>query len=150
MRAVIQRVKEASVVIEEQTFSSIGPGLVVLAGFEDADTPQTVERVCGKIVNMRIFSDSDGKMNLSVRDAGGELMAISQFTLYAATRKGNRPSFIRAARAEVSRPLYDAFVEKLGDLSGKPVTTGIFGADMKVALVNDGPVTIIIDTSYLE
>jgi D-tyrosyl-tRNA(Tyr) deacylase len=150
MRIVIQRVSEAAVIIDGQTFSRIGRGLVILAGFEQADTPASIDRLCAKIVNMRIFSDKEGKMNLSVKDVSGALMAVSQFTLYAATRKGNRPSFIRAAPPEISRPLYDAFVRKLEEISGTPVATGVFGADMKIALINDGPVTIVMDTQHSE
>ncbi|MDR1866411.1 MAG: D-tyrosyl-tRNA(Tyr) deacylase [Bacteroidales bacterium] len=150
MRAVIQRVSEASMMIEGKIFSKSGRGLVVLAGFEATDTQETIDRLCAKIVRMRIFSDAGGKMNLSLLDTGGEIMAVSQFTLFADARKGNRPSFVRAAPPEISRPLYDAFVRKLEQLSGKPVATGIFGADMKVSLVNDGPVTIVVDTEHRE
>jgi len=119
---------------------------MVLVGFENIDTEKTIDWLCAKIVNMRIFSDAEGKMNLSILDVGGEILAVSQFTLHASTRKGNRPSFIRAAPPSVSEPLYDTFVKRLGELLGKPVATGVFGADMKVALVNDGPVTIVMDT----
>ena len=150
MRVVIQRVSEASVTIERKIHSAIGHGLVILVGFEDGDTRKSIDWLCAKIVNLRIFSDSEGKMNLSVLDVCGEILAVSQFTLHASTRKGNRPSFIRAAAPAVSEPLYHTFVKRLGDLLGKPVATGIFGADMKVALVNDGPVTIMMDTENLE
>jgi D-tyrosyl-tRNA(Tyr) deacylase len=150
LRAVIQRVSEASVTIDGKIHSAIGPGLMVLAGFEDGDTEKSIDRLCSKIVNMRIFSDAEGKMNLSALDAGGEILAVSQFTLYASTRKGNRPSFIRAAPPAISEPLYNTFVKRLGELLGKTVATGIFGADMKVALVNDGPVTIVMDTENPE
>jgi len=150
MRVVIQRVSEASVVINGQTFSSIGHGLMILVGFEDVDTEKQIDWLCAKIVNMRIFSDAEGKMNLSVLDTGGEILTVSQFTLHASTRKGNRPSFIRAAPPSVSEPLYDKFVERLGELLGKPVATGVFGANMKIALINDGPVTIVMDTENLE
>jgi D-tyrosyl-tRNA(Tyr) deacylase len=146
MRIVIQRVVEAVVNIDGREFSRIGRGLVILAGFEQSDTPASIDRICAKIVNMRIFSDGAGKMNLSVNDVSGELMAISQFTLYADTRKGNRPSFVHAAPPEISRPLYEVFVRNLEEISGKPVATGIFGADMKIALINDGPVTIVMDS----
>ncbi|MDR3095199.1 MAG: D-tyrosyl-tRNA(Tyr) deacylase [Bacteroidales bacterium] len=146
MRAVIQRVSEASVSIEGKPVSRIGKGLVVLAGFAVADTQATIDWLCAKIINMRIFSDKEGKMNLSVQDIQGELLLVSQFTLYAATRKGNRPSFIHAAPPEISVPLYDAFVRKMEELCGHPVATGVFGANMQVALVNDGPVTIVMDT----
>jgi D-tyrosyl-tRNA(Tyr) deacylase len=150
MRVVIQRVSGASVTIGGKVYSEIGNGLLVLAGFENSDTEKALEWMCAKLVLMRIFSDAEGKMNLSVLDVGGEILAVSQFTLHASTRKGNRPSFIRAAPPSVSEPLYNAFAERLSELLGKPVATGIFGADMKVALVNDGPVTIVIDTEKPE
>jgi len=150
MRVVIQRVSEASVTIDSKVHSKIGQGLMVLAGFESADTEKNIDWVCAKIVNMRIFSDAEGKMNLSVLDVGGEILAVSQFTLHASTRKGNRPSFIRAAPPSISVPLYDTFVKRLSEQLGKPVASGIFGADMKVALVNDGPVTIVMDTELLD
>ena len=150
MRIVIQRVSEASVSIEGKIHSAIGRGLLVLAGFEDADTEKNIDWLSAKIVNMRIFSDNEGKMNLSALDVDGEILIVSQFTLYAATRKGNRPSFIRAAPPAISEPLYNCFVKRLSELLGKPVAAGIFGADMKVALVNDGPVTIVMDTENLE
>jgi len=150
MRVVIQRVSEASVTIDRKIHSKIGHGLMILVGFEAADTEKSIDWLCAKIVNMRIFSDAEGKMNLSVLDTCGEILAVSQFTLHASTRKGNRPSFIRAAPPMVSEPLYHAFVNHLGELLGKPVAAGIFGADMKVALINDGPVTIELDTENLE
>ena len=150
MRAIIQRVSEASVTINEKVFSSIGHGLLVLVGFEDGDTEKSIDWLCSKIVNMRIFSDVDGKMNLSVLDVDGEILTVSQFTLHAFTRKGNRPSFIRAAPPTVSEPLYNKFVKRMCELLEKPVATGVFGAYMKVALVNDGPVTIMMDTENLE
>ncbi len=150
MRIVIQRVSEASVTIDGKVFSSIGQGLLVLVGFESQDDLKSVDWLCGKIVNMRIFSDKEGKMNLSVLDVGGEILVVSQFTLHASTRKGNRPSFIKAAPPEISNPLYETFVDRLGELLEKPVAAGIFGADMKVSLVNDGPVTIVVDTANLE
>jgi len=150
MRVVIQRVSEASLTIEKKVYSAIGNGLMVLVGFEDGDTETIIDWLCAKIVNMRIFSDTEGKMNLSILDVGGEILAVSQFTLHASTRKGNRPSFIRAAAPIVSEPLYNTFVKRLGEMLGKPVVSGIFGADMKVALVNDGPVTIVMDTENLE
>ena len=145
MRVVIQRVSRASVTIEGKIFSEIGQGLMILVGFEESDTEKSMDGLCAKIVHLRIFSDGDGKMNLSVVDVCGEILVVSQFTLHASTRKGNRPSFIRAAPPAVSEPLYRAFVKRLGELLGKHIATGIFGADMKVALVNDGPVTIVID-----
>jgi D-tyrosyl-tRNA(Tyr) deacylase len=150
MRVVIQRVSEASVTIGGKIHSKIGQGLMILVGFEEVDSEKSMERLCVKIVNMRIFSDTEGKMNLSVLDVGGEILAVSQFTLHASTRKGNRPSFIRAAPPNISEPLYLLFVKRIGELLGKPVAAGIFGADMKVALINDGPVTIVIDTEKIE
>jgi D-tyrosyl-tRNA(Tyr) deacylase len=150
MRVVIQRVVKASVSIDGKIYSEIGAGLLILAGFESCDTDTAIDRLCAKIVNMRIFADSEGKMNLSILDTGGEILAVSQFTLYASTRKGNRPSFMRAASPSVGEPLYRAFVKRLGEMLGKPAVSGIFGADMKVALVNDGPVTIVIDTENCE
>ena len=150
MRAVIQRVSEASVAIDRNIHSKIGHGLMILVGFEEADTEKSIDWLCAKIVNMRIFSDAEGKMNLSVLDTNGEILVVSQFTLHASTRKGNRPSFIRAAPPTVSVPLYEAFVKRLGEMLGKPVAAGVFGAYMNVALVNDGPVTIVMDTENLE
>ena len=149
MRVVIQRVSEASVTIDGQIYSSIGHGLLVLASFETADNDQNIDWMVTKIANLRIFSDNGGKMNLSALDVGGEIMVVSQFTLHAATRKGNRPSFVRAAPPAISEPLYNCFVSRMSELFAKPVATGIFGARMNVALVNDGPVTIIIDTENL-
>ena len=146
MIVVIQRVHSASVTIEGAVHSSIGEGLLIFVGIEEADGAEDIDWLGSKIVNLRIFNDSDGVMNLSVLDAGGELLVVSQFTLHASTRKGNRPSYIRAAKPDVAVPLYEQFVKHLSTLLGKPVLTGVFGADMKVELVNDGPVTIIIDT----
>ncbi len=150
MRAVIQRVAEASVTIDGQVVAKIGPGLVVLLGVEEADGPEDVAWLSGKIARMRIFSDEEGKMNLSVADTGGEIIVVSQFTLHASTKKGNRPSFLKAAVPGISEPLYERFCEAMGGELGKPVGRGIFGADMKVALVNDGPVTIAIDSRARE
>ncbi len=150
MRAVIQRVSEASVKIEGTRKDRIGQGLLILLGIEQADGTEDVQWLCKKIANLRIFSDSEGLMNLSVMDVDGETMVISQFTLHAATKKGNRPSFIKAAKPDVAIPLYERFVKELQTATGKRVATGTFGADMKVALVNDGPVTIIIDTKNKE
>ncbi len=150
MRAVIQRVLEASVTVDGETISKIGPGLLVLVGVEDADSSEDAAWLAGKIARMRIFSDDDGKMNRSVSEAGGGILAVSQFTLHAATKKGNRPSFLRAADPAVSEPLYRDFCGLLETESGGPVGRGIFGADMQVALVNDGPVTIIIDSRARE
>lgn len=146
MRAVLQRVSEASVTIDGQVKGSIQKGLLVLLGIEDTDTVEDVTWLSKKIVQMRIFGDDAGLMNLSVQDINGEILIISQFTLYAATRKGNRPSFIKAARPEKAIPLYKQMIVQLQTDLGKEVATGSFGADMKVALINDGPVTIIIDS----
>lgn len=150
MRAVIQRVSEATVTIDGQIKSSIGTGLMILLGIELADNDDDVAWLCKKIAAMRIFSDEAGLMNLSVQDVGGGLLVVSQFTLYASTKKGNRPSFIRAARPEQAIPLYEKFVAMLGAETGIQVQTGEFGADMKVSLVNDGPVTIIMDSQAKE
>jgi len=150
MRAVIQRVSEASVMIEGAVRSSIGPGLLVLLGIESADTQEDIEWLSSKIVQLRIFNDENGQMNRSVIETDGELLLISQFTLHAATKKGNRPSFIRAARPEQARVLYDQMTLQLQALLGPRVKTGVFGADMKVALCNDGPVTIWFDTKNKE
>jgi D-tyrosyl-tRNA(Tyr) deacylase len=150
MRATIQRVTEASVTIEGVMKSKIGPGLLVLAGFEEADNETDLQWMSNKIVNLRIFSDAEGHMNLSVKDVGGDIIIVSQFTLHAQTKKGNRPSFIRAAKPDIAIPLYERFVKMMEQSLGKPVGTGEFGADMKVALLNDGPVTINIDTKSLE
>ena len=146
MIAVIQRVSEASVVIGGNLKSNIGAGLLVLVGIEDADQDEDVEWLSAKIVNLRIFNDANGVMNLSLKDVGGEVLAVSQFTLHASTKKGNRPSYIKASKPEVAIPLYEKFVKTLASNLGKPVQTGEFGADMKVSLENDGPVTIIVDT----
>jgi len=146
MRAVIQRVSQAAVTIAGEVRGAIGPGLLVLLGIEEADRPDDVEWLCGKIVRLRIFSDADGQMNRSVQEIQGGILVISQFTLHASTRKGNRPSFIRAARPETARPLYEAFVRRVEADLGQPIATGEFGALMQVSLINDGPVTIWIDT----
>ncbi len=146
MRVVIQRTTEASVTIEGQVVARIGLGLMSLVGIEAADTSEDAEWLVGKIVQMRIFEDGEGKMNLSVKEVRGDVLVVSQFTLHAATKKGNRPSFIRAARPEVAIPLYEQFLFRLETEMGKPVPRGVFAADMKVALVNDGPVTILIDS----
>ncbi len=150
MRAVIQRVSESYVTIGGQIKSAIPRGMLVLLGVEDADNAEDIEWLSGKIVRLRVFDDEQGVMNRSVQEAGGEVLVISQFTLFASTKKGNRPSYSRAARPEIAVPLYEAFVRKLSEDLGKPVHTGEFGADMKVALVNDGPVTILIDTKQRE
>ncbi|MBO5808292.1 MAG: D-tyrosyl-tRNA(Tyr) deacylase [Bacteroidales bacterium] len=147
MRTVIQRVTHASVAVPEEMYeSSIGKGLLVLAAFIDEDTDEDVAWTAKKIAAMRIFDDEAGVMNLSVKDVGGEILAISQFTLYASTVKGNRPSYIKAAKPDVAVPLYEKFLSALASELGKPVGKGIFGADMKVNLLNDGPVTIITDS----
>lgn len=146
MRAVIQRVKEAGVTIDGRQKAAIGPGLLVLLGIEDADNEQDISWLSSKIIQMRIFADEAGLMNRSVADTGGDLLLVSQFTLHAATRKGNRPSFIRAARPEKAIPLYEQMIKKLELDLGRSIGTGEFGADMQVNLVNDGPVTIIIDS----
>jgi D-tyrosyl-tRNA(Tyr) deacylase len=150
MRAVIQRVSQASLTIAGCVKASIGPGLLVLVAVEPADTNDDIEWLSGKIVRLRIFHDEQGLMNRSVQEAGGEILVVSQFTLFASTRKGNRPSWSRAAQPEQAIPLYEAFVRALSREFGKPVHTGEFGADMKVALVNDGPVTILIDSRLRE
>ena len=150
MRAVIQRVSQASVTIAGQTTGVIGPGLLVLLGIEEADTSADIEWLSGKIVRLRIFNDDAGLMNRSVQETGGDILLISQFTLFASTKKGNRPSHTRAARPEIAIPLYEAMIARLAAELGRPVATGEFGADMKVALINDGPVTIAIDTQNRE
>ena len=146
MRVVIQKVTYASVDIEKQTVASINRGLLVLVGIEDSDTDEDIVWLSAKIVNLRVFEDENGVMNLSVKDVEGEVLIVSQFTLHAATKKGNRPSYIRAARPEVAIPIYEAFVKQVEILLGKRVPTGQFGAMMQVNLCNDGPVTILIDT----
>ena len=150
MRAVIQRVKSASVVIDKKMHASIDSGLLVLLGIEDADTDDDLLWLANKIVNMRLFDDENGVMNLSVLETRGEILLVSQFTLFASTKKGNRPSYIRAAKAPVAVPLYEKMKNAVETLLGKPIGTGIFGADMKVELINDGPVTIIIDSKNRE
>jgi D-tyrosyl-tRNA(Tyr) deacylase len=150
MRAVIQRVSQASVTIHSIVRSSIGNGLLVLTGIEDADTMEDIEWLSSKIVNLRIFNDANGVMNVSVKENGGDIILVSQFTLHGATKKGNRPSYIRASKPEVAIPLYEKMIVQLEKDLGKPIGTGEFGADMQVALLNDGPVTIIIDTKNKE
>ena len=146
MRVVIQRVSAASVTADGETAGEIRTGLLVLAGFEADDGDTDLDWMAGKIVRMRIFADEAGIMNRSVQDVGGEILAVSQFTLFASVRKGNRPSWSRAARGEVSQPLFERFIARLSAELGKPVPTGVFGADMRVSLVNDGPVTLAIDS----
>lgn len=150
MRVVLQRVTEASVTIGGEVRGAIGTGLLVLVGIEEADTAEDIEWLAGKIVRLRVFADDQGVMNRSVLEVGGDLLVISQFTLHASTRKGNRPSYSRAARPEVARPLYTAFVERLAAELGRPVQTGEFGAYMQVRLLNDGPVTILMDSRARE
>jgi D-tyrosyl-tRNA(Tyr) deacylase len=150
MRAVIQRVSKASVTINNVVAGSIGKGIVVLLGVEDADTVSDVEWLAAKIVNLRIFDDAAGVMNINLREAQGDILLISQFTLFASTRKGNRPSYMRASKPEVAVPLYEMMIKTLEQMTERRVEKGIFGADMQVALVNDGPVTIIIDSKLRE
>ena len=150
MRAVIQRVSRASVTINEEVRSSIEKGLLVLVGIEDADSAEDIVWLSSKIVNLRIFDDSEGVMNLSIKEVGGELLLVSQFTLHAATKKGNRPSYIKASKPPVAIPLYEKMIAQLEADLEKPIGTGEFGADMKVELVNDGPVTIWVDTKARE
>ncbi|MFC2126089.1 D-aminoacyl-tRNA deacylase [Bacteroidota bacterium] len=146
MIGVIQRVSESSVKINEEIKSQIGKGLLILVGIENADEEEDIQWLAKKIINLRVFDDDEGVMNESIIDHSGDILVISQFTLHASTRKGNRPSYLKAAKPDIAIPLYNRFVGVLGELLGKPVHTGEFGADMKVGLVNDGPVTIIIDT----
>jgi D-tyrosyl-tRNA(Tyr) deacylase len=150
MRAVIQRVTQANVVINNSIRSNISKGLLILVGIEDSDTPEDITWLSSKIVNLRIFNDATGVMNESVIDQGGDILVVSQFTLHASTKKGNRPSYIRASKPPVAVPIYEQFVQQLQTDLGKPVATGEFGADMKVSLLNDGPVTIVIDTKNKE
>ena len=150
MRVVMQRVSEASVTVDGSVISKIGPGLLVLLGVEDGDSPDDGDWLAGKVSRMRIFSDDEGKMNRSVIDAGGGIIVVSQFTLHASTKKGNRPSFLRAAAPVISEPLYERFCKAVENVIAAPVGRGIFGAEMKVALVNDGPITIVIDSRARE
>lgn len=150
MRAVIQRVSEASVTIDGRLRGAIQNGLVLFLAVEEADSATDVEWLSGKIARLRIFHDDQGLMNRSVQEAGADILVISQFTLFASTKKGNRPSFTRAARPETAIPIYEAFLRRLAEDIGKPIETGEFGADMRVALVNDGPVTLIIDSKNRE
>ena len=150
MRAVIQRVRKASVTIDNEIYSQIESGLLVLVGIEDADTAEDIKWLSGKIVNLRVFNDDNGVMNVSVKDINGDIIAVSQFTLHASTKKGNRPSYIKASKPEFAIPMYEKFIQQLSNDLGKPVGTGVFGADMKVELLNDGPVTIVIDTKNKE
>jgi D-tyrosyl-tRNA(Tyr) deacylase len=150
MRAVIQRVSQASVTIDGTVKGAIESGLLVLLAIEEADTPEDIEWLSGKIIRLRVFPDDQGVMNRSVQEVGAGILLISQFTLFASTRKGNRPSYSRSARPEIAIPLYQAFIDKLSGDLGKPIQTGEFGADMQVGLINDGPVTIIMDSKLRE
>jgi D-tyrosyl-tRNA(Tyr) deacylase len=150
MKAVIQRVSQASVTIQDQVVAQIQTGLLVLIGIEEADVQEDLLWLSSKIANLRIFSDANGVMNVSVKEKGGDVIVVSQFTLQASTKKGNRPSYIKAARPEIALPIYESFVQQMESELEKKVQTGQFGADMKVALVNDGPVTLIIDTKNKE
>lgn len=150
MRVVIQRVSEASVTIDQHVHGQIGVGLMVLVGIEDADTIEDIQWLSNKIINLRIFNDANGVMNCSVKDVNGDLLLVSQFTLHASTKKGNRPSYIKASKPDIAIPLYEQFKKVIAQELGKPIQTGVFGADMKVALINDGPVTILIDSKNKE
>jgi len=150
MRAVIQRVSKASVTINGNIHSQINKGLLVLFGIEDADTMEDIEWLSGKIVNLRIFNDENGVMNVSVKDLNGEILLVSQFTLHASTKKGNRPSYIKASKPDIAIPLYEMMISQLSIDLGQAIKTGVFGADMKVELSNEGPVTIVIDTKNKE
>ena len=146
MRIILQRVKEASVSIEEKINAQIGQGLLLLIGIEKEDLQEDIDWLCKKVLDLRIFSDAEGKMNRSVRDVEGDLIVVSQFTLHANIKKGTRPSFIKAARPEIAIPLYENFIQTMENSLGKKIGTGQFGADMQVALINDGPVTLILDS----
>lgn len=146
MIAVVQRVSSASVEVEKKRSATIDQGLLILVGIEDADTQEDIDWLAAKVVNLRIFNDADGVMNVSVKDVGGDIIVVSQFTLHASTKKGNRPSYIKASKPDVAIPMYEKFKAAVTRELGKPVQSGIFGADMKVSLLNDGPVTIVIDT----
>ena len=150
MRVILQRVSRASLSIEQRLHASIGPGLVVLAGFNAEDQPADLDWMAHKLTHLRIFNDAAGVMNLSLKDSGGDLLAVSQFTLHASTRRGNRPSWSRAAPAAISQPLFAAFVSQLEQALGRPVASGVFGADMQIELVNDGPVTLQLDSRQVE
>ena len=150
MRAVLQRVTHASVTINNVKTAEIGPGFLVLVGCENADTEEDIQWLCNKIVNLRVFDDEQGVMNLSVKDVGGNILVVSQFTLWASYKKGNRPSYLRAGSHEITVPLYERFCQELSRALGKEVQTGQFGAEMKVELLNDGPVTIFMDTKSKE
>lgn len=150
MRVLLQRVLESSVTVNHEVIAKIGNGLLVLVGIEDADTQDDIDWLCNKISQLRIFNDEDDVMNRSIKDVDGEMIVVSQFTLHAATKKGNRPSYIKAAKPEIAIPLYEQFVQTMESTLGKKIQTGRFGADMKVALINDGPVTIWMDSKNKE
>jgi len=150
MRIVVQRVAEASVTINNKVYSSINKGLLLFLGIEDTDSFEDIEWLCSKLINLRIFNDIDGVMNISIKDISGSFLIVSQFTLHASTKKGNRPSYIRASKPDIAIPLYELFIKTLSKESGLVVKTGQFGADMKINLINDGPVTIIFDTKNKE
>ena len=150
MRIVVQRVSAASITIDGKVYSAIGAGFLILLGVETGDTTEDAEWLCDKVAQLRVFADDNGLMNKDIKESGGDILVVSQFTLHASYKKGNRPSFIKAARPDQAIPLYEYFISALSDKSGKPVATGVFGADMQVALVNDGPVTIIMDTKNKE
>jgi D-aminoacyl-tRNA deacylase len=150
MKIVLQRVSQSSVIINNKSVAEIQQGLLILVGIEDADSQEDIDWLVAKIVNLRIFDDKNNVMNLSVKDIDGEIIVVSQFTLHASTKKGNRPSYIKASKPEIAIPIYENFVQKLRFEFGKPIQTGVFGADMKVSLVNDGPVTIVIDSKNME
>lgn len=150
MRVVLQRVKRASVTVENEVVGCIGEGVLILLGIEAADTQEDIDWLCGKILRMRIFNDADGVMNVSLEESGREVLVVSQFTLHASTKKGNRPSYIKAARPEQAEPLYEQFKTNLGETLGQPVASGVFGAMMDVELINDGPVTILMDSKMRE
>jgi D-tyrosyl-tRNA(Tyr) deacylase len=150
MRVVLQRVKRASVTVNKELVGQIAEGVLILLGIETADTQEDIDWLCGKIARMRIFNDSEGVMNLSLEESGGEALVVSQFTLHASTKKGNRPSYIKAARPEQAKPMYEQFKTKLAETIGKTIESGVFGAMMDVELINDGPVTILIDSKNKE
>lgn len=150
MRVVIQRVSRANVSINNKLKSSIGKGMLILLGIEDLDTEEDIKWLCEKITKLRIFNDSEGVMNISIKETGGEILLVSQFTLHASVKKGNRPTYIRASKPDFAIPMYEKFIDKLQTEFGKEIQTGVFGADMQVELINDGPVTIIIDSKIKE
>lgn len=150
MRAVIQRVSKASITVTEKVTAQIDEGLLILLGIEDADTNEDIAWLSGKIVNLRIFNDENGVMNRSILENNGDIILVSQFTLHASTKKGNRPSYIKASKPEIAIPMYEKMIQQLTNDLGKPIGTGVFGADMKVELINDGPVTIVIDSKNKE